>query len=620
MHKITSHPIYPATLGATYLGNERCRFRVWAPKCKRLDLNILEPRPRLLPMTPRDRGYYELTVEDVAPGTRYFYRLDGGRDRPDPASRYQPAGVHLASAVVDQRFPWEDQHWHGLPLHQYITYELHVGTYTAAGTFDAIIPQLDDLCDLGITAIELLPSAQFPGNRNWGYDGVHPFAVQNTYGGPDGLKRLVNACHRRGIAVVMDAVYNHLGPEGNYFDEFGFYFTDRHRTPWGPAVNFDSRHSNEVRRFFIENALFWIDECHIDALRLDAVHAIFDYSARPFLRKLADAVHQEGERLNRRVYTIAESNLNDPRLIRSSEAHGFGLDGQWCDDFHHALRSALTGESAGYYSDFCGFEDFVKACRDGFVQDGRESQYRGRRHGISSRDVSPTKLVVFCQNHDQVGNRMLGERLSELASFEQLKLAAAAVLLSPYQPLLFMGEEYAEVARFQYFVSHLDPALCEAVHRGRQAEFASFHWQETPPPPHDEATFVGSKLNHALKNESHHRVLRSFYKALIQFRRNDPTFVFPDRDQLEVLVLSPGQTMSLRLWADQHEVWVILHFGDDEVTINTPLAPGTWRKILDSADAQWQGPGSKLADQLHCDGTANLKLSPHSAVVYQRQV
>jgi maltooligosyltrehalose trehalohydrolase len=349
---------------------------------------------------------------------------------------------------------------------------------------------------LGVTAIELMPVAQFPGGRNWGYDGVHPFAVQNTYGGPEGLRRLVDAAHSLGLAVVMDAVYNHVGPEGNYLADFGDYFTDRHHTPWGQAVNFDDAGSDEVRRFFIENALCWIDEYHIDALRLDAVHAIYDFSAKTFLRELADAVRLEGERLNRRVYTIAESCLNDTRLIDPPEQGGFGLDAQWSDDLHHALRTELTDERGGYYVDYQGFPNLAKAYRAGFVQDGTYSEYRRRRHGNSAKHVNPIKLVVCSQNHDQVGNRLLGERLTELVSFEQQKLAAASIILSPYLPMLFMGEEYAETAPFQFFISHTDPDLVRAVREGRKEEFARFEWNQEPPDPQDEATFLRCKLNH----------------------------------------------------------------------------------------------------------------------------
>ena len=358
---------------------------------------------------------------------------------------------------------------------------------------------------------------------------MHPFAVQNTYGGPDGLRRLVDAAHQRGLAVVMDVVYNHLGPEGNYLAEFGPYFTDRHHTPWGRAINFDDRDSDDVRRFFIENALSWIREFHVDALRLDAVHAIFDFSARPFLQELADAVRLEGERINRRLYTIAESSLADARLITPKQLGGCGIDGQWCDDLHHALRTELLDERGGYYADYHGFPDIVKAYRDGFVQDGCYSAYRGRRHGNSARHIDPIKLVVCSQNHDQVGNRLWGERLTELCSFERLKLAAAAVILSPFQPLLFMGEEYGETARFQFFVSHSDPELIAAVRRGRKEEFARFQWRDDPPDPQDEETFQRCKLNHGLRREGNHRVLREFYRRLIALRRTEPALAFPDR-------------------------------------------------------------------------------------------
>jgi maltooligosyltrehalose trehalohydrolase len=527
--------------------------------------------------------------------------------------------VHHASAVVDLQFAWGDAHWHGIPLHQYMTYELHIGTFTPEGTFDAAVVYLDDLKDLGMTAIELMPVAQFPGGRNWGYDGVHPFAVQNTYGGPDALKRLVDAAHGRGLAVVMDVVYNHIGPEGNYLPEFGGYFTDRHCTPWGRAVNFDDRGSDEVRRFFIENALYWVDQFHIDALRLDAVHAIYDFSARPFLQELADAVRLEGERLNRRVYTIAESSLSDSRLITPKELGGYGIDAQWCDDLHHAIRTELTDEQSGYYMDYCGFHDIVKAFRDGFVQDGGYSEYRGRRHGNSARHINPIKLVVSSQNHDQVGNRLFGERLPELVSFEQLKLAAAVVLLSPCQPLLFMGEEYGETARFQFFISHTDPDLVEAVRRGRKEEFARFRWKQEPPDPQDEATFQNCKLNHGLKREGRHRVLREFYKRLIELRKAEPSLAFPDRDRMEVSVLQSARGMAVHTWSQTSELLTVFHFGPEAATASVPLPTGLWRKILDSADVQWNGAGGPLPHRIESPGAVEVPLAPHSVAVYKRR-
>ena len=450
-------------LGAIYLGDGRCSFRVWAPRAQQVEVRIVAPGQRIIPLRRDERGYHEVVAESVDPGTRYFYRLDGESERPDPASRFQPEGVHGPSQVVDSRFSWGDAGWFGLPLRDYIIYELHVGTFTGEGTFAAVVTHLEQLKELGITVLELMPVAQFPGSRNWGYDGTYPFAVQNSYGGPDGLKHLVSACHQRGLAVVLDVVYNHLGPEGNYLGDFAPYFTDRYRTPWGPAVNFDGAHSDEVRRFFIENALSWVTEFHVDGLRIDAVHAILDFSAKPFLQELAEAVHAQAERLNRRIYLIPESDLNDTRLIRAPEVGGFGLDAQWNDDFHHALHTLLTGERTGYYEDFGEIRHLVKGFREGFVYSGEYSPYRRRRHGNSSRSLPAHRFVVFAQNHDQVGNRLRGDRLSHLVSLEALKLAAGVILLSPFIPLLFMGEEYGEIAPFEYFVSHSDPGLIEAV-------------------------------------------------------------------------------------------------------------------------------------------------------------
>jgi maltooligosyltrehalose trehalohydrolase len=612
------HPDYPATLGARYLGDGRCRFLVWAPRHAAMVLKLQAPAVRTVAMTPRARGYFEAVADDCEPGTRYLYQLPDGRAFPDPASRFQSDGVHQASTVVDPQFVWTDDAWRGIPLADYITYELHIGTFTKEGTFDAVIGHLDELRELGITAIELMPVAQFPGARNWGYDGVHPFAVQNTYGGPNGLRRLVDAAHARGLAVIMDVVYNHIGPEGNYLGEFGHYFTSRHHTPWGDALNFDDRHSDEVRRFFIENALHWIDEYHIDALRLDAVHAIFDFSATPFLQELADAVRLQGERFNRRVYTIAESSLNDVRMIQPKEIGGIGVDAQWEDDLHHGLRTALTGDRAGYFSDFHGFRDVVKAYRDGFVHDGDYSEFRIRRHGNSAHAIDPNKLVVFAQNHDQVGNRMLGERLTDLISFEQLKMAAATVLLSPYQPMLFMGEEYAETAPFQFFISHSDQHLIDNVRRGRKEEFKSFKWKGTAPDPQDEATFARCKLNHDLKRDGRHRVMREYYKALIALRKSEPAFAFPTRGRIDVTSFDAEQAMLVRRWTRTDEACTLIHFGASAAAVTAYLPAGLWTKVFDSADTRWQGPGAVLGKRIESQGSVELQLAPRSAVVLRR--
>jgi maltooligosyltrehalose trehalohydrolase len=606
-------------LGALYLGEERCSFRVWAPRAQQVEVRIVAPDQRIIPLRRGERGYHQAVAESVGPGAHYFYRLEGEKERPDPASRFQPEGVHGPSQVVDPRFPWDDASWFGIPLRDYIIYELHVGTFTAEGTFAAVVPHLEQLKEIGITALELMPVAQFPGSRNWGYDGTYPFAVQNSYGGPDGLKRLANACHQRGLAVVLDVVHNHLGPEGNYLGDFAPYFTDRYRTPWGPAVNFDGPNSDEVRRFFIENALYWVTEFHVDALRIDAVHAILDFSAKPFLQELAEAVHAQSERLNRRIYLIAESDLNDARLIRSPEVGGFGLDAQWNDDFHHALHTLLTGEHTGYYEDFGEIRHLVKAHREGFVYSGAYSGYRRRRHGNSSRSLPAHRFVVFAQNHDQVGNRPGGERLSWLVSFEALKLAAGVVLLSPFVPLLFMGEEYGETAPFEYFVSHSDPGLIEAVRRGRREEFAAFRWQGVPSDPQDEATFLQAKVNHELRRQGDHRVLLDFYREVMRLRKELPALNRLSLEHLEVDWLERDRVLVLRRWSDSEEAGAIFHFGKAEVTRNVPLPRGRWHKLLDSAAPRWNGPASTGPETLDSEGEVSLTLPPWSWVLYLKR-
>jgi len=569
-------------------------------------------------MAKDPRGYHEAVVSHLEPGTLYRYRLDGEKERPDPASRFQFGGVHGPSQVVDPDFSWSEPHWPGLALKDYVLYELHVGTFTSDGTFSAIIPRLDELKDLGITAVELMPVAQFPGNRNWGYDGVYPFAVQNSYGGPGGLRQLVDACHQRGLAVVMDVVYNHLGPEGNYLADFGPYFTDSYRTPWGPAVNYDGPYSDDVRRYFIENALHWLIDFRIDALRIDAVHGIFDFSARPFLEELALTVSEHTERLNRRIYLIAESDLNDSRLVRSLEAGGYGLDAQWNDDFHHALHTLLTGERTGYYEDFGLCRDLAKAFQDGVVYSGEYSRYRKRRHGNDSRAIPAHRLLVFSQNHDQVGNRMLGERLSALVSFEGLKLAAGVVILSPFIPLLFMGEEYGEISPFPYFVSHSDPYLIEATRQGRRQEFAAFRWEGESPDPQDETTFLSAKLNHDLGDEGKHRVLLKFYRELLGLRKTLREAARMSRERRDAVGFERHKAVFLIWRVSEGQAAAIFHFGDTAAPIPVPLPVGGWIKRIDSAEETWDGPGSAVPETVTSDGEESLTLAPQSFVILMR--
>ncbi len=589
---MTDHRGHP--LGATPIPGGRCRFLVYAPRAQSVEVRLLSPAERVVSMERDAVGYHHAVVDGVSPGASYLYRLDDRIDRPDPASRFQPQGVHGPSAVVDTAaFPWRDRGWHGIPLSSYILYELHVGTYTPEGTFDAVIPRLDDLAELGVTALELMPVAQFPGRRNWGYDGVYPFAVQESYGGPEGLRRLVEACHLRGLVVVLDVVYNHLGPEGNYLGEFGPYFTDRYRTPWGSAINFDGPCSDEVRRFFLENAVYWLREFHVDALRLDAIHGIMDFSAVPFLSELAGAVDDLRKAENRMAYLIPESDLNDARVVTPREEGGYGLDAQWSDDFHHALHTLLTGERGGYYADFGGIEHMARAFADGFVYSGQYSGYRRRRHGNPTRHLPAVRFVVFAQNHDQVGNRMRGDRLSGLVSFESLKLAAGAVLLSPFLPLLFMGEEYGETAPFLYFVSHGDKALVEAVRRGRKEEFAAFGWEDEIPDPQDEATFRRSRPDFASRTSGHRALLRSLYRELIRVRKTDPVLSRTDREGMEVTCFTRENALSVLRRHGSTQSVALFHFGSAPATL--PMPGGSWRKILDSSDAGWGGPGGASA-------------------------
>jgi maltooligosyltrehalose trehalohydrolase len=609
---------YDISLGASYLGEGRCRFRVWAPFVNTVQVHIISPSERIVPMAKDGLGYHQAAVNHLEPNTLYLYKLDGDNERPDPASRYQPEGVHGPSQVVSKDFSWSEMQWPGLPLKDYVLYELHVGAFTPEGTFSAVIPRLDELRDLGITAVELMPVAQFPGDRNWGYDGVYPFAVQNSYGGPDQLRRLVDACHGRGLAVVLDVVYNHLGPEGNYLADFGPYFTDTYKTPWGPAINFDGPYGDDVRRFFIENALYWVTDFRIDALRIDAVHGIFDSSAEPFLEELALTVLDHRERLNRRIYLIAESDLNDSRLVRSRKLGGYGLDAQWNDDFHHAFHTLLTSERTGYYEDFGSCRDLAKAFHNGFVYSGEYSRYRKRRHGNDSRAIEAHRLVVFSQNHDQVGNRMLGDRLSMLVSFEELKLAAGVVILSPFIPLLFMGEEYGETAPFPYFVCHSDPDLVEATREGRRQEFAAFQWAGEPPDPQDEATFLSAKLNRDLRDEGKHHVLLEFYRELLDLRKTLRKAAGMGPERRDAVGFERNKAVFLLWRASEGQAAAIFHFGDEVASIAVPLPPGRWCRLMDSAEETWDGPGSAVFERVTSDGEESLTLAPQSFVILMR--
>ncbi|MEH2240868.1 malto-oligosyltrehalose trehalohydrolase [Nostoc sp.] len=613
-------------IGANYLGNGECEFTVWSPLLDSVTVKILTPEQQLIPLKPKSDGYWHTKVNDVYPGTLYRYVLNGQDTFADPASQYQPEGVHGPSQIVDQHFEWTDETWAGIPVESMIFYEVHVGTFTPEGSFTAIIPRLPELRELGINAIEIMPIAQFPGDthieasltyRNWGYDGVYPFAVQNSYGSPAELKQLVNACHQHNIAVVLDVVYNHFGPEGNYMSQFAPYFTKTYKTPWGDALNFDDAHSQGVRNYFIQNALYWLGEFHIDALRLDAVQAIYDLGAKHFLWELAEAVHhfsQQGQKWKRHL--IAESDQNNPQIIRPAELGGYGIDAQWSDDFHHSLHALLTGDRQGYYQDFGQCADLAKAYEDTFVYDWKYAPHRKRFHGVSCRDRPLSQFSVCIQNHDQIGNQMKGERLSQRISFEGLKLAAGAVLLSPYLPLLFMGEEYGETAPFIYFVSHSDPDLIQAVQAGRREEFEAFHYADDPPDPESAETFLKSKLNWQLRNEGKHKVLWDWYRQLINLRKTHPALLNQDRNFIQATSDKVKDLVIVRRWCESSELIFVMNFNSSPVTVALPIGHNA-EKLLDSADTSWSGPGSEAAE--HLSVGQEVKVKATSIVLYERR-
>jgi len=554
--------------GPVWIEGNKWRFTVWSPELTTMSLHIVAPSQATYPMQKDDEGYFTVDCDDVSGDTCYFFQPDDDEDVPDPASHFQPNGVHGCSAVVDHRgFKWHDAAWRGRPLRDLIIYELHVGTFTKAGTFEAIIQRLDDLVDLGINAIEIMPVAQFPGKRNWGYDGVFPYAAQNSYGGPVGLQKLVDACHRKGIVVILDVVYNHMGPEGNYFNKFGPFFTSAYHVPWGDAINFDQRWADGVREYFLSNIEHWIVNYHIDGLRLDAIHTIFDSSANHILGMFNRRASELRDRVGRNVFLIAESDLNDPRVLTD-----YKFDAQWLDDFHHALYVLVHPEAKKQYEDFGSTYHLAKAFKDGFVSTGGFVKFRKRKYGASSAGISGDRFVVFIQNHDQVGNQVLGERLSSLVGTKELMLSAAALILSPYVPMLFMGEEYAEDAPFMYFVDHSDKELITAVREGRKKEFAHMGEHE-PKDAQAESTFLESKLRWDTRRDGDHGKILQWYKELIKLRRTLPLF---DKRSIHVSVIAP------RCISILHEEGICIFFNFSSVEVNYSFEEGKWEEIFAS--------------------------------------
>ena len=586
---------------------------MWAPLKENVEL-LLTGKNKKISLQKDEWGYWTATTADLQPGDLYQFIIEGDQTLPDPASLSQPQGVHGPSQAIDvSTFKWSDEGWKNPDLESYIMYELHTGAFTPEGTFGGIEGKLHYLKELGVNAIEIMPVAQFPGGRNWGYDGVFPYAVQDSYGGAEGLQKLVNACHQKGIAVVLDVVYNHMGPEGNYLGAYGPYFTDKYSTPWGNAINFDDAYCDGVRRFFIQNALMWLRDFRIDALRLDAVHAIKDFSATHFLRELKMEVDQLMQQTGRTHYLITELDLNDTKFINPLEQGGFGMDAQWIDEFHHALRVAAGGDKTGYYSDFDGIGHLAKSYRDAYVYDGQFSPHRKKKFGIPASENKGKQFVVFSQNHDQVGNRMLGERSSQLFSFEMQKLMAAAVLVSPYLPMLFMGEEWSEPHPFLYFVSHTDKELAEAVRKGRKAEFEAFHAQGEAPDPVAEETFNNSKLQWHLTGEGQHKTMLDYYKTLIRLRKELPALSHLNRKQLEVTENEQAQTVILRRWHEGQQVVCCLNFSKEQQEITLPDVSENWYLMLASANREWGGTAHTAPT---AKGKQSISLPPESATIY----
>ncbi|MPZ76896.1 MAG: malto-oligosyltrehalose trehalohydrolase [Deltaproteobacteria bacterium] len=529
-------------------------FRVWAPNAKTVEVEVNGSRS---PMTAGEHGWWFVEVSLAETNADYAFVLDGGEALPDPRSPWQPRGIHGPSRLVDhESFAWTDRHWQAGPLSAAVVYELHVGTFTAQGTFTAIIDKLDHLVRLGITHVELMPVAEFSGSRGWGYDGADLYAPHHAYGSPDDLKRLVDACHARGLGAILDVVYNHLGPAGNHLARFGPYFTDRYATPWGPAINFDGPDSDEVRRFFCDNALMWLRDYHFDALRLDAVHAIFDTSAVHILEQLVCEVAGLEAQSGRHLVLIAESDLNDPRVVRSQEIGGYGIQAQWSDDFHHALHAVLTGESDGYYADFGSLADLAKALERVYVYDDRYSAFRRRRHGRPPVGVRGHAFLGYLQNHDQIGNRAQGERSSQLMSIGRLKIAAALVLTAPFTPMLFQGEEWGADSPFLYFTDHEDAELGRLVTEGRRREFAAFsaHAEDVPDPQARE-TVERSKLIWTERDNEPHCELLEWHRRLIELRRKLPA-------------LSDGRLERVKVSFDDKARWLVVTRGPVAVACN----------------------------------------------------
>lgn len=581
-------------VGADY-HDGTCDFSVWAPCHDHLSL-LLGGNERFEMEKAKD-GYWTHTVDGLEANTTYMYPLDDKAAKPDPASHFQPNGVFGPSAVIDhEAFTWQDNNWRGLDIKDLVFYEVHVGTFTPEGTFTAMQDRIKELSDLGINAIELMPVTQFSGKRNWGYDGVFPYAVQNTYGTPNDLKALVNECHLQGIALFIDFVYNHLGPEGNCLNEYGPYFPSTRMGRWGATINLDGPQSGGVRNYFLENTLHWFSHYHIDGIRLDAVLSMQDSSPKHFLQELNEAVESFCEKTGKKFHLIAESGYNVPKVLTPKKQGGYGFDAQWLDDFQHALFAPITGEKEGYYRNYGTLQDLIEVLSDAYVYVGGEFDFKRRKPDESYRWIPADKFIVFSQNHDQVGNRLLGDRLTSITGFEAAKLAAGLTVLSPYVPLLFMGEEYGETAPFMFFTDYQGKQLVGAVREGRKREFAEFHWKGEVADPQSLETFEKSKINWQQRYSSKGKKIVAYYRALIQLRKKHPIFHSGAERQIKQLS-SEGETLLfIHKQNKNSDAGIVANFSNQQCSFAFPFENGTYRKILDSADAAWDGRGKTLSD------------------------
>lgn len=604
------------SLGITFTPDQEASVTVWAPLVKHIALKVYG-HAAAIPLKRDAFGHWSLTTRQIKPGDLYTFLLNGDTDFPDPASLCQPQGVHGPSQALDlTTFAWSDTGWTNPALENYLLYEIHTGTFTPEGTFASLETKLDYLKALGVNAIEIMPVSQFSDSRNWGYDGVYTYGVQHSYGGAQGLQQLVDTCHAKGLAVVLDVVYNHFGPEGNYLGEYGPYLTGKYCTPWGEAVNFDGAWCDGVRRYVLENVLMWFRDFHIDALRMDAVHAIKDFSPVHILQDIRQAVDGLMALTGRSYYLIVENDLNDPRYIDPLTERGYGMDAQWTDEFHHALRVTAGEVKAGYYTDFERITHLAKAYKDAYVYDGQYSTERQRLFGRKVETNPGRQFIVFSQNHDQVGNRKGGERTSQLFSYDMLKLLAGAVLVSPYIPLLFMGEEWGETSPFFYFVSHTEPALIEAVRKGRREEFASFQSEVEVPDPESDETFERTKLHWDLLGEKPHQQLLRFYQTMIALRQQLPALNRLDRRQLEVCTDDDRQMLILRRWHENQQVVCLMNFSNGQQSVCLPLSDTGWLKLLDSADADWLPQSGISSAPETVSGTASIPVQPESIIIY----